>query len=197
MIGESTARYWTDAEITLYIQMAMAKTQSQYFSLLWNQCKTVSDFGVVAATPTYAYPTDAFRVKSFQIKTDGINLVKCDEEDFHTYAEATDPNPVAWMLQGGLVRLLPTPTVTDSDYLLCWYMKNLTISVSTPAVTDFPDVCKSLIGIEAVILARGKDNAITPDLLEIKKIYESAAIMELSTSMAEGQDFVSYDYNEE
>jgi hypothetical protein len=187
LLGETSARYWTDAEITLYIQMAKSKVQAQFFPLLWDQFKSGADFGMTAGTSLYNYPTDATKIVALEVKADGKILRKIGEDEFHRYADATAGDPTAWTLVGGQIRLFPVPSTTDADYLYCWYMKNLTITATTPAVTDFPDVCKSLIAIEAVILGRGKDNAITADILELRKIYEQNVMVELSAASSAGQ----------
>jgi hypothetical protein len=187
LLGESTARYWTDAEVTLYIQMAKVKVQAQFFPYLWNQYKCGADFAITAATSLYNYPTDATKIVALEVKADGKILRKVEEDEFHRYADASSGDPTAWTLLGGQIRLFPVPSTTDTDYLWCWYWKPLTITATTPAVTDFPDVCKSLIAIEAVILARGKDHAITADILELRNIYEQNVLIELNSALTAGQ----------
>lgn len=186
MLGESTARYWTDAEITLYLQMSKTKVQAQFFPFLWNQYKLAADFATTVNVSLYNYPTDAFKVVDFHVKETGHKLSKVEEDRFYKYADMDAGDPVAWTFHGGQVKLFPTPSTSDTDYLYCWYMKNLTITSTTVAVTDFPDSCKMLIGIESVILGRAKDNAVTGDLIELRKLYESVIMTELNTSLSDG-----------
>jgi len=190
LIAETTAKYWTDAEITLYVQLAMAKVLGQLYPWLWEKNKTPSDFAITAATPTYAMPSDIYKLSYLQIKENGKKLKYISEEEYYKYASWPTGEPVAWTYDGGLIRLIPTPAATDSDYLLAWGMKNL------DEVTDFPDSVRALIAIEAAILARAKDEAVTAELFETRKMFEQAAIMDLTMTTV-GQIVEMADHTEE
>jgi hypothetical protein len=190
LIGEATAKFWTDAEVTLYLQMAMAKACAQYNPWLFSRNKNVVDFGVIAGTSDYDMVTDGYKLSHIQIKTSGRKLRYINEDEYYKYAEWTAGNPVVWTWVGNKVRVIPTPSATDTDYLLAWYIKNL------DEITDFPDSLRALIVVEAAILARTKNEDVTSDILMLKKDYEQAVLVDLQ--MTNESDLTQFaDFSEE
>jgi hypothetical protein len=173
LIGEATAKYWTTDEITLYLQMAMTKASTQYGPWLFSRNKNVVDFPVVAGTADYDMVTDGYKLSHIQIKTTGRKLRYINEDEYYKYAEWSGGTPVVWTWVGGKVRLIPTPTATDTDYYLAWYIKNL------DEITDFPASLRALIIVDAAILARTKNEDVSSDILMLRKEYEQAVLVDL------------------
>jgi hypothetical protein len=157
IIGEASARYWTDAEITLYVQFAMTKVQSELFYLLWETKKDYAYLPTVSGTSLIDPPADCNKISQIQITSTGdkIKYVSEDEWYKYTYGDA------------GI-------DFTDSDFFTAWYMKNL------DEVTDFPESCKVLIGIEAAIMARAKNEDSSSDLFILQKDAKLAAMTDLT-----------------
>jgi hypothetical protein len=190
LIGEKTAKYWEAAEITLYLQLAMVKVQAQYGPWLFSRYKNVANFGTIANQADYDMVTDGYKLSNIQVKETGRKIRYIDENEYYKYAQSTTGTPTVWTWVGGKVRLMPTPSATDSDYMLAWYVKNL------DEVTDFPDSCRALIAVEAAILARTKNEDVSSDILMLRKEYELAVQVDLQ--MANDSDInVMHDFTEE
>jgi len=191
LVGEATAKWWTDAEITLYTQFSMARIQGELYPWLWDKKKTFADFAITSGTAAYDEPSDCFKVSHIQVKSNGKKLQgPLGEDEYYKFADWEDGEPVAWMYKGGQILLVPTPATTDTDYLMIWYMTAL------DAVTDFPDSVRGLIGVEAAILARAKNKELTQDLFELRKMYKEAAIMELTMTTGNQVQEI-HDFSEE
>ena len=173
LIGEATAKFWSTDEITLYLQMAMAKVSAQYHPWLFSRYKNVADLGVVAGTQDYDIVPDGYKLSHIQVKTNGRKLRYINEDEYYKYAGWSPGMPVAWTWVGSKIRLLPTPTSTDANYLLAWYIKNL------DDIADFPDSLRALICVEAAILARTKNEDVSQDILNLRKEYEQAVLVDL------------------
>lgn len=190
LIGEETAKFWKDAEVTLYLQMAMAKACAQYNPWLFSRNKNVVDFGVISGTSDYDMVTDGYKLSHIQIKSSGRKLRYINEDEYYKYAEWTSGWPVVWTWVGNKVRIIPTPSATDTDYLLAWYIKNL------DEITDFPDSLRALIVVEAAILARTKNEDVSSDILMLRKEYEQAVLVDLQ--MTNESDLTQFgDFSEE
>lgn len=190
LIGEATAKFWSDTEVTLYLQMAMAKACAQYNPWLFSRNKNVVDFGVIAGTSDYDMVTDGYKLSHIQVKSTGRKLRYINEDEYYKYAEWTTGAPAVWTWVGGKVRIIPTPSATDTDYLLAWYIKNL------DEITDFPDSLRALIVVEAAILARTKNEDVSSDILMLRKEYEQAVLVDLQ--MTNEADLTQFgDFSEE
>jgi len=175
LVGETTAKYWTDVELGLYQQMAMAKVLSQYGPWLFNKYKNIANLSTVAGTADYDYPTDCYKISYIQDAITGSKLRYVDDDEYWKY-KGYPTSTVAWTHVGGKIRFIPTPSGTVTNAYIVWYLKNL------DEVTDFPDILRALITVEAAILARTKDENVTADLINMKNEYNLSAMVELQTT---------------
>jgi len=176
LVGEATAKYWTEAEVTLYKQFGMTKVLGQYAPWLFNKFKSVAELGIVSGTSLYDYPEEVYKISYIQVKATGRKLRYIDEEEYYKYAQLTGTDPIVWTHIGGQIKLIPTPSSTDDDYLYVWYLPNL------DTVAEFPDPCRALIAIEGAILARTKNEDMSNDMLILRKEYTEAVLVELQTT---------------
>jgi len=174
LIGEATAKFWTDDEITLYINAAMATIGAKFFYVLYPRYKTFADGAVTSGTATVDLPDNCQKIGKVEVKETKKQLRFIEEDEASEYTNWGDGEPVAWSFKGGAIWLLPTPDITDTDYLQIWYMEYM------DAVTDFPEELRPLIAVEAAILARTKDEDVTPDLLALQKRLSDSAWDSLS-----------------
>jgi len=171
--GEATAKYWTDAEITLYLQMSMAKVLGEMLPWLWERNKDYANLATTSGTSEYSAPADSYRVSHIQIKETGKKIRYIAEDEWYKYAYVDE----------GV-------TFTDTDYFIVWFMKNL------DEIADFPDPCRYLIAVDAAIMARAKNEDVTPDLIRMRQEAKMSAITDLTVSNM--HDIVAFgDYREE
>lgn len=170
LIGERTAKYWTADDITLALQFAMAKVQGELYPWLWDRYKDYAYLPVVSGTSVIDPPSDAFKISSIQITETGKKIRYIPEEEWYKYAYN----------DSGI-------DFTDTDYFMAWYMKNL------DEITDFPDSCRALIAVEAALIARAKNEDVTPDILNMQKEYKKAALTDLAmTNMSQIEAFSDF-----
>lgn len=195
LIKEATAKFWTDAEIALYLVAAEQEIWGKYSPWLFETYKKWADFGVTSATSNYvistAIATDVYKISRILNKTDGDKLIYIHDDEMYKYRDWTTGYPVGWTYKGKTtIELIPTPNFTDTDYLQCYYMPNYT------DITSFPDTLQPLVCVAAAIYAKSKDEDVTPDLLELRNWHEQAALQDLIMSTM-GKVEVFPDYLEE
>lgn len=170
LIGEASAKYWTDAELTLYLQFSMAKVLGEFYPFLWERYKNYSTINIVAGTSEYDPPTDSYKVSQIQVSETGKKVRYIAEDEWYKYA----------YVDAGF-------TSSATAYFTVWYMKNL------DAIDDFPDACRALIAVEAAIMARTKNEDVSQDLLVMQKQFRDAALTELTmTNMHDINEFADY-----
>ncbi len=189
MISESSAKYWTDAEITLYKTMAMNKLLTRWGPWLYHEQGTFEDFGTTASTATKTLPTNCDRVAWILNKEDGDKLHYIQPDELFKYRSYDSGQPVAWHFKAGDINWLPTPTATDSDIFEIHYLPIL------DAVTEFPEFMRPLIVIESVMLAKYKDENVGPDIFEILKKYELS--VQHAFAMSQREPVIFCDYSDE
>lgn len=190
LIGEATTKWWTDAEITLYLQFAMTRVQGEFYPQLWERNKTFADLSLVAGTQSYDEPADCFKISHIQEAATGRKLHQIGEDEYFKYKSWAAGTPSGWMYKDKHIFILPAPASTDSDWGLIWYMP------AADEITDFPDSFRALVAVEAAILARGKNKEITADLFELQKMFRQSAIID-ATMTTYGQVNVISDFSEE
>lgn len=196
LIKEATAKFWTDAEITLYLSAAMQSVWAKYAPFLFEQKKKWVDVAVTDGTADYlistAIGTDVFKISKIVVKETGNKLRYVTDDELWKYYDYVDGDAVSWTYKGGgYIHLIPTPGTTDSDYLQCWYMTTYT------DITSFPDSLQMVPVIQAVIYAKTKDEDVTPDLLNMLAWHEQLAITDLvQTSMGHVEVFPDYEEEE-
>lgn len=156
LIKEASARFWTDAEITLYLSSAMDTTWARYSNLLYPRYKSWAAISLTNGNADYNKPSGCFKISKIVITSNGHKLRLVGDDEMFKFEDA---NPSA-----------------ASDYLTCYYLPTYT------DITTFPDSLQTLCCVEAAILAKTKDEDVTPDLLDLRKHYEDAALFELSVA---------------
>lgn len=178
LIKEATAKFWTDAEITLYLSASMQTNWAKYSPWLYDQYKTWANFGVTTATADYVISTaigaNVFKIAYVTVKENGNKLRYIHADEMYKYKEWDTGYPTVWTYKAKLsISLFPTPNFTDADYLECFYMPIYT------DITTFPDSLQMLVCVDAAILAKIKDEDPDEALMAMKKDYEYTAMMDL------------------
>ena len=156
LIGESSAEYWTDAEVTLYIQVAMTNVQNKYWYLLAPTDAKVSNTDLSASTAYVSLPTDCAKVLRVEVASNRKLIRKIESDELYKYSEYDDG-------------------AAASGYLNIWYLEYY------DATTDFPVALRPLIAVEAVRLAKTKDRGIETDIESLQSRLESAALTFLAS----------------
>lgn len=195
LIKEATAKFWTDAEITLYLSGSMQTIWSKYSPWLYETYKSWHDFGITASTADYTISTaisaDVYKIANILVKENGNKLLYIHHDEMYKYRDWTASYPVGWTYKGKTqVSLIPTPGSTDSDYLQCFYMPTYT------DITTFPDSLQMLVCVNAATLAKVKDEDVDEVLIELRNWHEQAAMMDLAMSSM-GKVEVFPDFSEE
>lgn len=156
LIGESSAEYWTDAEVTLYIKVAMTNVQNKYWYLLAPTDAKVSNTDLSASTAYVSLPTDCAKVLRVEVASNRKLIRKIESDELYKYSEYDDG-------------------AAASGYLNIWYLEYY------DATTDFPVALRPLIAVEAVRLAKTKDRGIETDIESLQSRLESAALTFLAS----------------
>ena len=156
LIGESSAEYWTDAEVTLYIKVAMTNVQNKYWYLLAPTDTKVSNTDLSASTAYVSLPTDCAKVLRVEVASNRKLIRKIESDELYKYSEYDDG-------------------AAASGYLNIWYLEYY------DATTDFPVALRPLIAVEAVRLAKTKDRGIETDIESLQSRLESAALTFLAS----------------
>jgi len=156
LIGEATAEYWEDAEITLYIQFAMADILNKYWYLLAPTDAKVSTISLSAATEYVSLPTDAAKILRVEVASDRKLLRKIEVDELWKYTPYDDGDAA-------------------TNYLNVWYLEYY------DATTDFPVALRPLIAIKAAIYAKTKSGGMDGTFDSMYRKAEEEAIAFLST----------------
>lgn len=148
-VDESAARYWTDAEIYVYM------SQAEYQLAAEVRCTEARQSGVALAGEQEMYAPSDMLILSV-VRWNGVKLKKIDQTEYEALANTgyggatTQGNPAYYYeYQGDLGRsigLFPIPSTTAN--LTFWYIKlppvlssystSLTVpAVFAPAITDY------------------------------------------------------------
>ena len=181
LIKEATAKFWEDAEITLYLSGSMLSIWAKYAPWLYDTYKTWADFGTTASTSSYVISTaigsNVFKISKILVKENGAKLRYIHSDEIYKYRSWEAGYPVGWTYKGKTsVELIPTPSATDADYLECYYMPTYT------DITSFPDSLQMLVCVDAAILAKIKDEDPDEALMSMKQSYEQIAMQDLTMS---------------
>jgi len=170
LIGEATAKHWTDVEIALYIEMAMMKVNSKYWYLLAPTEIAVNPTSLVANTSYVSQPTNCAKVLRVEVAATRKLLGKIEVDELWKYSPYDDG-------------------AASASYLNVWYLEYYS------APEDFPEALRPLIAIEAALMAKTKDSgAVDAGILSLHRQFEETAIAFLSTdSMYEPTIFGDYE----
>lgn len=157
LIGEATAKHWTDVEIALYIEMAMMKVNTKYWYLLAPTEVQVSATSLSAATEYVSLPDDCAKVLRVEVAETRKLLRKIEPDELWKYSVYDDG-------------------AAATSYLNIWFLEYY------DATTDFPEALRPLIAIEAALMAKTKDTgAVDAGILSLHRQFEESAIAFLST----------------
>ena len=155
LIGESTAKYWTDDEISLYLKSAMITTLNKYWYLLAPSQAKVASTDLAANTAYVSQPDDCAKIIRVEVASNRKLLRKIEPDELWKYSEYDDG-------------------AASSGYLNIWYLEYFNL------VTDFPEALRPLIAIEAATFALTKDQAMDSTFLHLRQHYEDIALMFLA-----------------
>lgn len=188
LLQEATAKFWTDAEITLYIQTAMNVVQSDFYHFLYETNKTFTTQTKTSGTATFTVPTDTFKIGGVEVASTGMRLHYISDDEYYKYAEWDAGESICWMFKAGDIMIIPTPTATDTNYWRIWYLPIMDVT------TEFPDCLRPLIAVEAAMLGRTKDDNVSPELVLLQRRFHDAAVKALTlTQMQEATLIGDYD----
>lgn len=177
LLNEATAKFWTDAEITLYKKFGMVQAQSRFHTYLYKKTKKLYQLSTTASTADYdlsTTPGDIHMIQHISEASTGEHLAYIDDDSYWKYAEWESGDPKAWMWYNNQVRLIPTPDSSDTNYLNIWYSPQL------DSVTEFPEIVRPWIAVQAVISALTKDKAVTPGIMATAKFHEENVLIEVT-----------------
>jgi len=170
LIKESTAKFWTDTEITLYLSTAMQMTWGKYSNLLYELKKSWDYISLAAGKSVYDKPTNCFKIGKIVVTESGAKVGYVHDDELFKYSII--------------------PGADAENYFTCFYLP------SYSDITSFPEVLQPVVCIEAAILAKTKDENVTQDLLALRDWHELAAVNELGIE-AIAQVNVFPDFREE
>jgi len=157
LIGEATAKHWTDVEIALYVEMAMMIVNTKFWYLLAPTEAAVNPTSLVANTSYVSQPTNCAKVLRVEVAETRKLLRKIELDELWKYS-AYDDGAAA------------------TSYLNVWYLEYYN------ATTDFPEALRPLIACEAAVMAKTKDTgAVDAGIMSLHRKFEEAALAFLAT----------------
>lgn len=156
LIGEGTAKHWTDDEITLYKKFGMMGVNTKWWYLLAPTEAKVTATSLSAATEYVSLPDNSAKILRVEVAADRKLLRKIEPDELWKYSPYDNG-------------------AAATNYLNIWYLEYY------DEVTDFPEALRPLIAIEAVIYAFSKDKGIDAGILRLQKEFEDTARIFLST----------------
>ena len=170
LIGEATAKHWSDVEIALYVEMAMMKVNTKYWHLLAPTEVQVSAASLSANTEYVSMPDDCAKVLRVEVAETRKLLRKIEADEVWKYSVYDDG-------------------AAATSYLNIWFLEYY------DATTDFPEALRPLIAIEAAIMAKTKDTgAVDAGILNLCREFEDTARVFFATdSMYEPTIFGDYE----
>ena len=171
LIGEATTEYWTDAEVTLYIQFAMMNVMARYWYMLMPSELQVETADLDAATDNIALPTKCAKVVRIEVASSKKMLRKIEADEFWKYSPYDDGSTV-------------------SAYFNIYFVEYY------DETTDFPEALRPLIAVEAAILAKTKDENVDAGLMALYNRFEESAITFLATDSPQ-EPTIFGDYEQE
>lgn len=167
-IGEE--RFWTDEEIDIYKQNAMAGVLSEFWPYLVEKKKKAVNISLEANNPYISVPDDLMMVVSIIRNDDNEELSYIRSNEISWWQNFTSEPNYGWTFESDGIRLIPTPTTIKENFLTMWYMPKLV------QLSDFPDILHPLIAIDTVIFAKTKDENVSPALMALREAYHHKAI---------------------
>lgn len=187
-LGEASAKFWTDVDITSFKNAAMININSEYGYMLYPLMKKTATDDMTATTATIAYPTDCYRVGKVEVYENNTgtwqSLRYVQEDEIFRFSSMEPGDPIAWTHADGAVTIFPTPNSTSTDYFRLWYSEYLN------SVADFPEEARPLIAVEAAMLGRMKDGGIPRDWYELRDRYAWSLVVALANVQFQEPDIV-------
>lgn len=172
LLYETTAKFWTDVEILSYKAVAITNVAAKYVQNLVITNLTQEQLDVVATVPYVLLPVDCWKIIRIEYASDNskVQLIT-PAERFKLGTPTPSDGPFSVMMGIGplgvpAITLQPTPTVSHTSYFNIWYL---------PEPTDLkflPTPLHALVAIEAVRLAKFKDEDVQRDLLDMQDRIE-------------------------
>jgi hypothetical protein len=188
LVGESTAKHWTNDEITLYKKFGMMAVQAKYWYLLYPEKVMKATADMTSGTDYIALPDNCFKIGKLEVYNngsgDGKHLRIIGTDEVHKYESWAAGDPIACVFADSKVYLYPTPNRTVSSFFRYWYLEYF------DEVTDFPECMRPLIAIEAVLFAKTKDKSVTVDVLAMQQRLEEIVYHALAMSQIQEPDII-------
>ena len=160
LLGEGTAKHWTDDEVTLYIKFGMMAVESKYWYLLAPLDKKIGQASLVANTAYVSIPDDCAKIIKLEVASTGDMVRYIEPDDLSRYEEYDDG-------------------AASANHFNIWYLEHKS------ATTDFPESLRPLIAIEAVMFGNTKDGTVDGALLALHREFESIALNFLGVSQVQ------------
>jgi hypothetical protein len=154
LIKEASAKFWTDAEITLYLKSSMQATWGKYSTALYNINKDWDTIDLESGEPDYDFPSGCYKISKIVVTETGNKLRYVYDDEIWKYADASPGD--------------------ETGYLTVYFLPNYT------DITSFPDALQPLVCVEAAILAKSKDENVDQYLLDLRAWHEDIARHDLA-----------------
>ena len=166
LLGEGTAKHWTDTEIALYIKFGMMAVESKYWYLLAPLDKKIGQASLVANTASISIPDDCAKIIKLEVASTGDMVRYIEPDDLSRYEEYDDG-------------------AASTNYFNIWYLEHKS------ATTDFPESLRPLIAIEAVMFGNTKDGTVDGALVALHREFEGIALNFLGVSQIQEPALIS------
>jgi hypothetical protein len=178
-LDESTARYWTDAELTVWINNGANDVARRAEVLM-----ATTTLNTTANTQQYALPTNTIRVYRTEWSRDGATgttVIPLEYRDFNSMdgvwwsRQKTSRGDPYWYTMWGFppsinLVLYPTPDVSVTAGINVYYYRLPTVATTSTNVIEVPQGWEDLVLDFAEYNAWRKDN--NPQWQESKQLYE-------------------------
>lgn len=164
---DSTNSFWSDAELTEYLNEGVRRYFAEVAPLFDGQFTTTTSLNLVANTETVALPTDCFSVKAlYKTMNQGYSILKYRNNILDSYSTTTqsgDSYIPYYYFRGNNIVLRPVPGASETGGLLLEYVQfpETMVNGGDSLTAQVAPVFKDLIQMYAVTKAKTKESLVT------------------------------------
>lgn len=196
--GVSTAEY------NYSLQEAMSVVGAKIRGLYEDYFLKRGTLSLVSGTSDVSYPTDCFanKVRALLYRNGSVVCKIPRLKSMNQYLEAEmtanfaiwSPQTAKFIPMDTAMKLIPTPTETASNVLICWYIRDLVAMTSDSDECDIPEWEHVVVAYAKDVIARNHPGLADPEETA-KKLDAMMTLMEsdLSNRSPDDEDFVPRD----
>lgn len=160
LIHESEAKFWTDDELIMYLNVALRFYSTKLANGNADWYHKTSTLNFATGSNSVAAPADYNGHLDFMSHNDAI----VTPIEYDQLFDGTVGSPTNFCIRHNTVYVYPTPNTSYTLSIAYWYKPTPITSATLSSVVDFPDALAPLLGYEAALMAVLKDENYIGDI---------------------------------